>query len=115
MLHRFILKITDKNITIDHDDGDKLNNKKYNLIPMSNAENLTKSWNKQCQRNHIKKKVQMIDMKTGEILCCFESSKKAAEYLISNDLSKGFLQGAISNACNGVRKSACGYKWRWVK
>ena len=57
----------------------------------------------------------MIDMITGEILCCFESSKKAAEYLISNDLSKGFLQGAISNACNGVRQSAGGYKWRWVK
>lgn len=115
LLHRFIMGIDDTETTVDHDDGDKLNNTKINLLTMSNTDNLLKSWYQQRQREHMKKSVVMIDKNTDEELLVFESTKQAAIYLQTNNKSKGFLQGAISNACNKVRKSAGGYKWRWLR
>lgn len=113
MLHRFVMNIQNSSVTIDHDDGDKLNNKKSNLLPMSNTDNLLKSWHEQKQRQHIRKPVEMLDKNTKALIMCFESVKQAAQYLKENNLSNGFLQGAISNVYNGVRKSAGGYIWRW--
>jgi hypothetical protein len=40
MMHRLLLKITDKNILCDHRDHDGLNNQKHNLRACSNSENL---------------------------------------------------------------------------
>lgn len=114
LLHRFIMGVNDTEITVDHDDGNKLNNIKTNLLTMSNTDNVLKSWHKQKQREHMKKPVVMIDKDTDEELLVFESVKQAAIYLQNNNISKGFLQGAISNVCNKVRKTAGGYKWRWL-
>lgn len=40
-MHRYILGITDKNLDVDHIDGDTLNNQKYNLRTCESHQNTT--------------------------------------------------------------------------
>ena len=55
---------------------------------------------------YLKKKVKMIDKKTGQILKIYESISAA---------EKEHPTGRnISRACNGKRKSAGGYYWEYV-
>ena len=57
------------------------------------------------------KPIVMIDSKTGEELKIFSSMGEAARYLgITNDSS----YGNIGRACKGKRKTAFGYKWRFL-
>lgn len=115
MLHRMILGVSDKTITVDHHDGNKLNNKKSNLILMSFEENSYKSWHEQGTHDCIRKPVQMIDPNTNKVLRIFDGVKEAAIYLFENGLSNNVNQGAISNVCVGRAKTSCGFKWRWVE
>lgn len=45
---------------------------------------------------------------SDELLLEFPTIKEAACYLNTTN------SGAISNACNGRCKTACGYKWRFI-
>lgn len=107
------MNISDPNVTVDHNNSDKLNNKKSNLILMSSEKNTLKSWHEQGTHDLLLKPICMIDKNTNEILMKFESVKKAAKYLYDHKCSNKINQGAISNACCGRAKTACGYKWRW--
>lgn len=111
--HRMAMNISDPNVTVDHNDSDKLNNKKSNLILMSSEKNTLKSWHEQGTHDLLLKPVCMIDRNTDKVLMKFESVKKAAKYLYEHKYSNKVNQGAISNACCGRAKTACGYKWRW--
>ena len=113
-LHRFILNEYNSDFVVDHHDGNKLNNCKSNLILMTNKENVIKSWHEQKQREHLKKRVVMIDIQTNEEVNIFESVKQASIYLQQIGKTKGINQGSISNVCNGIRNTAGGYKWRWL-
>lgn len=75
-LHRFILGLTNPKISVDHDDGNKLNNKKSNLIPMSHKENTLKSWHIQKTHDVLFKPIDMIDKDTGIVLMQFDGVKK---------------------------------------
>ena len=56
----------------------------------------------------IKKPVAQFDM-NGSLMNVFESTSEAHRYLRKRQTSH------ISNVCNGRRKSAFGYVWKWVK
>lgn len=58
-----------------------------------------------------------IDKKTNEILEKFDSVAKAAQYLKDNNISKdtiGGISAHISQCCNGIRKTAYGFIWRYI-
>lgn len=58
--------------------------------------------------NSFSKVVAMLDYKTEEIIKVFPSVEKAYEFI--NKLSSGH----IAQVCNGKRKSAYGYKWKYL-
>lgn len=114
-IHRFILNLTNKTIVVDHNDSNKLNNVKHNLILMSNEYNVKKSWHIQKTRDHTKTKVIMYyltDKNFEKPIKEFTSQKDAVDYLRNNG-NKTISQGSISNACVGRRNSAGGFKWRF--
>ena len=84
--------------TVNHKDEDKTNNTVSNLEWMSRADNIRYSANKS---------VQMLDKKTGELLATFPSTNEAERVT-------GINHSHISLCCNGKRKSAGGYVWRYI-
>ena len=87
--------------TVNHKDEVKTNNTVSNLEWMSQGDNVAYS-----QPQWAKRSVQMFDKSTGELLATFPSTMEAARVT-------GINQGNISKCCNGKRKSAGGYKWRY--
>jgi len=61
-------------------------------------------------RYSLAKKVQQIDIKTGEIINTFDAICDALEYF-----NKLGISGHIGCAASGKRKMACGYKWKYVE
>ena len=84
--------------TVNHKDEDKTNNTVSNLEWMSRGDN---------KRYSANKSVQMFDKKTGELLATFPSLHEAKRVT-------GINHGNISECCNGKRKSAGGYIWRYI-
>ena len=59
-----------------------------------------------------------LDKKTNEILEKFDSVAKAAQYLKDNNISKdtiGGISAHICQCCNGIRKTAYGFIWQYIK
>ena len=54
------------------------------------------------------KSVAKLDLNTGEILEVFPSQMEAYRSLGKQQ------SGHISQVCNGKRKTAYGYKWKWL-
>lgn len=82
---------------INHKDENKANNNVANLEWCDSQYNMDYSFSKA---------VEQIDMKTGEIVASFKSSKEAGR-------QTGFSSGNISQACNGIWRYYNGYYWRW--
>ena len=83
--------------TVNHKDEVKTNNVASNLEWMTRGDNII--YSKAC-------KVQMFDKQTGELLATFPSTMEAERVT-------RIYQGNISSCCNGKRKSAGGYIWRY--
>lgn len=61
-----------------------------------------------------RKNVNMIDIKTGEVLLCFTSMKNATIWLGGKPNKNGWYPSSpISNVCRGKNKTAHGYKWQY--
>jgi group I intron endonuclease len=54
--------------------------------------------------------VQMLDKTTNKIIMNFSSTIEASLYLGNKNYN-----GAISDCCNNKRKSAYGYKWKFIQ
>ena len=99
--------------TVNHKDEIKSNNSASNLEWMSLEDNLNYgTHNKRVSEaniNHpsLSKKVKMLEKKTGELLATFPSTNEA-------DRVTGIYKSCISECCNGKRKSAGGYVWRYI-
>lgn len=75
--------------------------------------NVDNSFNLQPVHKHKKTKeeivraVKQIDMQTQETIRIFDNQSEAARFFNSTDGSH------IGQVCNGKRKSAFGYYWKW--
>lgn len=83
--------------TVNHLDEVKVNNKADNLEWLSLADNIRYS--------HCKP-VEMYDLKSGRLLCTFNSLTECSRLT-------GFDDSTISKACRGQYKKAYGYIWRY--
>ena len=64
-----------------------------------------------------RKSLIMLDKKTLQEIKSFNSVAEAAQYCIDNQLSKDTINGIsahISQCCNGIRKTAYKYKWKYI-
>lgn len=124
-LHRLIFEdfynITlPPNIIIHHEDGDKLNNEIWNLVPMTNQEHtiIHKTGNELSQeyKDKVSLGVSKIKNTTGYFRVCKQKDKKIPQgfiwkYRYSKD-KKRFSITAITIERLKEKVLACGLEWR---
>ena len=88
--------------TVNHKDEVKTNNVASNLEWMTRGDNVAYS-----QPHLAKRSVQMFDQSPGELLATFPSTHEA-------ERATGIDHSHISKCCNGKRKYAGGYIWRYI-
>lgn len=94
-----VLKNGDYNDIIDHIDRNRQNNSIDNLEVVTQKENIIRSHGKS---------VKKIDIKTNETIKVYKSCRDAC-----SDLN-GKVSQNIGLVCEGKRKTAYGYLWKWV-
>ena len=62
-----------------------------------------------------KRKVVMLDKNTEEFIMEFESMKLACEWLHLNTKYNKAKSSEISSVCSSKKKSAYGYKWKYIE
>ena len=106
-----------KNLDINHKDGNTSNNILSNLEWCTRSENLRHSYKvlgrsgvnkgRFNERNKSSKPISMYNL-NGEYIRTFSCSREASRVL-------NIDQGSISKAANGIRNKAGGYKWKYGK
>lgn len=102
-------------MTVNHKDGNKLNNKKSNLELLSLEDNIKEGF-KTGLYNSLKKKIVMMDMQGNELMC-FNSKEDACRYLnVKNESQiRRCLRGYEIKKGNKINvKSAHGFKWKEI-
>lgn len=95
--------------TVNHKDGDKLNNHVSNLEWLSLSDNVKHSYDELNRRapqgsEHYRAIPVGMYTKAGELLAMFGSTNNAARVT-------GISNGNINSCINGLRRSAGGYIW----
>lgn len=115
VIHRLVFEAFNgdipKGYEINHIDGDKGNNCNDNLELITRIENMRHAVNigliKSGMDCKLSKGVEQIDVITGLVINVFGSQREAEK-------ETGIPSSSISSVCNGHRKTAHGYKWRFM-
>lgn len=120
-IHRLVaitfIKNNENKEEINHIDGNKLNNNILNLEWCTRRENMKHSFsiglekppmkNKFGKLNTRSKSISQYDL-NGNYIRTFESMGEASRYLKNKSADR-----SISKCCNGLRKTAYGFIWRF--
>lgn len=113
-LHRLIAMVfipnPENKPEVDHINTDVEDNRVENLRWVTSSENklnpITRARNSRSRLGKNTKPVKCLT-KRGELICCYKSIKDAG-----NDLN--ISKPHIGQCCNGIRKTAGGYKWEYA-
>lgn len=86
----------------------------YNILKANNISSLYSSENS--PNKELQGKICGMFSMNDELLKSFSTIKDAARYIIQENISKDTIKGIsshISQVCNGKRKSAYGYHWKF--
>ena len=86
----------------------------YNILKANNISSLYSSENN--PNKELQGKICGMFSTNDELLKSFSTIKDAARYIIQENISKDNIKGIsshISQVCNGKRKSAYGYHWKF--
>jgi hypothetical protein len=114
--HVFIKKpkIYDETFVVNHIDENRLNNNYKNLEWCTSAENtkkyFSKSIYKKKENNKIIKYIGKFDIETDKLIQKYDTYTNAC---ISLNVNKS-NRGGIAYCCKGYRKTALGYKWKFI-
>jgi len=101
------------NYVVNHIDENKFNNNFKNLEWCTSSENTQKYFQlHNIKKPIIKKNIKLIgkiDIKTNNIIKKYNTFIEA-----SNDISSKNNAGSIACCCKGLRKTASGYKWKFI-
>lgn len=98
----------EEGLTVNHKDGNKINNNSNNLEWITYKDNTHHAYATGLAKGHGERMIKQIDIDTGEEIAIFNSIKEAQLFI------KGKMTNNISNAVHGYNKTAYGYKWEFV-
>lgn len=108
LIHRLVAEqyvLGDKNLTVNHKDGNKLNNRYSNLEWVSFADNMNHALE---NRLHFRprRRIARVDLTTNEIIETYPSIRDAER--------SGFFSSGICVILSGKRRKHGGFKWIYV-
>lgn len=108
--HRLILSTfqptdNESKMTVNHKDGNKMNNKLSNLEWMTIQENILHAWDTGLNSPHVVRQVEQYSI-NGDFITSYDS---IADAFRATEAIK------IREVANGKRKTAGGFIWKWAE
>ena len=121
LVHRLVaqafIENVENKIEVNHIDGNKLNNHVSNLEWVTRSENMKHSYSMGLEKPPMKGRFGKLNSRSKPVLQYdlnnnfirrFESAGEGARFLKNKSADR-----SISKCCNGLRKTAYGYIWRF--
>ncbi len=111
LVHRLITTLFIPNLenktSVNHKDGNKLNNKVSNLEWCTNSENISHAYKNKLNKGARIRKICKLDNE-GNVLKVYDSMGEAAR-------TENIGRGHLSAVCCGKRKTTGGFRWKYFE